>query len=262
MSDLLLDNEQARKLIKTLGLPLPVPERLRRAKGPYEERPLEGKVVLVGGHSALRDTLASSLAKMGAESVVFGDEDDAKPFRRAGEAWGRPVRVVPPGEAPEDVKVDAIVYDATGVRGPDDLKGLYEFFMPYMRRLKKGGRCVVIGRPAALAGTHSEAAAAAGLEGFTRSLGKEVGEGGSTANSVFVEKGAEGRLDATLRFLLLRDLPAVQHQQRREGQRGPHHAAPRGQDRAAHRRRARHRRVHGAHHGGRGRPRGVPRPAA
>ena len=46
MSDLLLDNEQARKLIKTLGLPLPVPERLRRAKGPYEERPLEGKVVL------------------------------------------------------------------------------------------------------------------------------------------------------------------------------------------------------------------------
>jgi 3-oxoacyl-[acyl-carrier protein] reductase len=202
MSDLLLDNEQARKLIKTLGLPLPVPERLRRAKGPYEERPLEGKVVLVGGHAALRDTLASSLAKMGAESVVFGDEDDAKPFRRAGEAWGRPVRVVPPGEAPEDVKVDAIVYDATGVRGPDDLKGLYEFFMPYMRRLKKGGRCVVIGRPAALAGTHSEAAAAAGLEGFTRSLGKEVGEGGSTANSVFVEKGAEGRLDATLRFLL------------------------------------------------------------
>ena len=61
-----------------------MPERLRRAKGPYEERPLEGKVVLVGGHAALRDTLASSLAKMGAESVVCGDEDDAKPFRRAG----------------------------------------------------------------------------------------------------------------------------------------------------------------------------------
>ncbi|MCA9536139.1 MAG: 3-oxoacyl-ACP reductase [Myxococcales bacterium] len=202
MSDLLLDNEQARKLIKTLGLPLPVPERLRRAKGPYEERPLEGKVVLVGGHSALRDTLAASLAKMGAEPVVVGDEDDAKPFRRAGEAWGRPVRVVAPGEAPEDVRVDAMVYDGTGVRGPDELKGLYEFFTPYMRKLNKGGRCVVIGRPAALAGTHAESAAAAGLEGFTRSLGKEVGANGSTANSVFVEKGAEGRLDATLRFLL------------------------------------------------------------
>src|SRR5690606_33113116 len=79
---------------------------------------------------------------------------------------------------------------------------LYEFFTPYMRRLNKGGRCVVIGRPAASAGTHSEAAAAAGLEGFTRSLAKEVGANGSTANSVFVEKGAEGRLDAALRFLL------------------------------------------------------------
>ena len=45
MTDLLLENENARKLVKTLGLPIPVPARLARAKGPYEERPLDDKKV-------------------------------------------------------------------------------------------------------------------------------------------------------------------------------------------------------------------------
>lgn len=201
MSDILLDNEQARKLIKTLGLPLPVPERLIRARGPYEERPLDGARVLVGGHAELHETLATSLAQMGAEPVVVGDEDEAKPYAHAGEAWGRPVTVVAPGEAPEGQKVDVMVFDGTGISGPDDLKAVYEFFHPWMRRLTKGGRLVVIGRPPSEASTHAEAAASAGLEGFTRSLAKEVGGKGATANSVFVSKGAEGRLDATLRFL-------------------------------------------------------------
>ncbi len=40
------------------------------------------------------------------------------------------------------------------------------------------------------------------LEGFTRSLAKEIGGRGSTAQLVYVEPGAEDQLDSTLRFLL------------------------------------------------------------
>ncbi|MBW2587024.1 MAG: short chain dehydrogenase, partial [Deltaproteobacteria bacterium] len=58
MTDLLLENQNARKLIKTLGLPIPVPEKLARATGPYEERPLDDKKVLVCGAGGLQTVLA------------------------------------------------------------------------------------------------------------------------------------------------------------------------------------------------------------
>ena len=44
MSDLLLQlsgNPNARKVIKSLGLPIPMPQKLRRAKGAWAERPLD-----------------------------------------------------------------------------------------------------------------------------------------------------------------------------------------------------------------------------
>ncbi|MGZ3423458.1 MAG: 3-oxoacyl-ACP reductase, partial [Polyangiales bacterium] len=47
-----------------------------------------------------------------------------------------------------------------------------------------------------------EAAAQGALEGFVRSVAKEIGRNGSTANLVVVERGAEDRLAAVLRFAL------------------------------------------------------------
>lgn len=203
MTDLLLDNEQARKIIKTLGLPIPVPERLVRAKGPYEERPLENKRVLVGGRGALQEVLAQTLTKAGANPWVIGETDSVlQPYLGPGEAWARPPTRVAPGDAPEGERIDAIVFDGTELQSPDDLKELYDVLHPWVRRLNRCGRVVVIGRPAEDAKKPARAATRAGLEGFTRSIAKEIGGGGSTANSVFVEVGAEARLESVLRFLL------------------------------------------------------------
>ncbi|MGB5810314.1 MAG: 3-oxoacyl-ACP reductase [Polyangiales bacterium] len=203
MTDLLLDNEQARRLIKTLGLPIPVPERLARAKGPYEERPLENQRVLVGGRGALQSELAQILTKAGANPLVVGDSDAAlAPWAAPGEAWARPATRVEPGDAPEGERIDAIVFDGTKLGSPSALRELYDVFHPWIRRLNRSGRIVIVGRPATDTKKPAHAAARAGLEGFTRSVAKEVGANGSTANSVFVEQGAEGRLDALLRFLL------------------------------------------------------------
>ena len=203
MTDLLLENENARKLVKTLGLPIPVPERLARAKGPYEERPLDDKQVLVCGVGGLQVTLAQILTRAGAYPLIIGTSDAAlEPFVGPGEAWARAPRRVDPGEAPEGQRIDAIVFDGTGLETPDDLHQLYAFMGPWIRRLNRSGRVVVLGRPAGDAKKPVRAATRAGLEGFTRSLAKEIGANGSTANSVFVQEGADERLDSVLRFLL------------------------------------------------------------
>ena len=203
MTDLLLENENARKLVKTLGLPIPVPEKLARSKGPYEERPLDDKMVLVCGVGGLQATLAQILTKAGAYPLVVGTSDAVlEPFVGPGEAWARAPRRVEPGQAPEGERVDAIVFDGTGLETPDDLHQLYVFMSPWIRRLNRSGRVVVIGRPAGDAKKPVRAATRAGLEGFTRSLAKEIGANGSTANSVFVQEGADERLDPVLRFLL------------------------------------------------------------
>ena len=203
MSDFLLDNEQARKLIKGLSLPLPLPERLARARGPYQERPADDKDVIVAGQGDLSKHLAESLVRAGANPIVIGDSDEVlEPYKEPGEAWGRRADRVAPGQAPEGQKIDAIVFDGTGLESAEDLGALYEAFHPWISRIKRCGRVVVIGRPASEAKNHSQAAARAGLEGFARSVAKEIGNKGSTANSVFVQQGAEDRLDGVIRFLL------------------------------------------------------------
>ena len=125
MTDLLLENENARKLIKTLGLPLPVPEKLARARGPYDERPLDDKKVLVCGVGGIQAVLARILTKAGANPWVVGASDAAlEPFVGPGEAWARAPRLVQPGAAPEGERIDAIVFDGTALDTPEDLRQL------------------------------------------------------------------------------------------------------------------------------------------
>jgi 3-oxoacyl-[acyl-carrier protein] reductase len=203
MSDFLLENDAARKLITTLGLPVPVPTRLRRAQGPWDERPLHDDDIVVGGKpdGTLTATLATTLTKAGA-SPLLAHESLRAPFQAPGEAYGRPARLVDPGALPDGMKVRGLVYDATGIADPGDLHALYEFFHPLVARLSNSGRAVVIGRPPGSFESVQAAAAHAALEGFVRSLAKEVGRRGSTAQLLWVDKGAESRTEGPLRFLL------------------------------------------------------------
>ena len=210
MSDFLLElsaNPQARRMVKSLGLPLPMPEPLRRATGPWEARPLDDeKVVVVGqgqqGGGVLGEALGAALARAGAEALVVGEEADLAPYLGPSEAWARPATRVAPGEAPQGVKVAALVFDATGIETPAGLRALYDGFHPWIGALKKTGRVVVIGRPPEDTKDPAAAAVRAGLDGFTRSVAKELGRKGSTANVVYVAEGAEDRLAPVLHWLL------------------------------------------------------------
>jgi 3-oxoacyl-[acyl-carrier protein] reductase len=99
-----------------------------------------------------------------------------------------------------DSPVGALVFDASGISDSTELVELQRFFHPNVRRVERSGRVVVLGTPPT--GLPPRAATAQrALEGFTRSLGKEIGRG-IAVQLVYVAEGAEDQLDSTLRFLL------------------------------------------------------------
>ncbi|HEY5815849.1 MAG TPA: 3-oxoacyl-ACP reductase [Solirubrobacterales bacterium] len=105
-----------------------------------------------------------------------------------------------PRPAKTDSPVQALVFDATGISDSTELVELQRFFHPNVRRVEGSGRVVVLGTPPT--GLPPRAAAAQrALEGFTRSLGKEIGRG-IAVQLVYVAEGAEEEIDSTLRFLL------------------------------------------------------------
>ncbi|MBF4765942.1 3-oxoacyl-ACP reductase [Nocardioides islandensis] len=157
-----------RFLAKNLGLPAPVP-LLRYAAGD----PLVTGTVLTGGTGRLAESLPGLLDRLD----VFGSR-----------------------AADPESRYRGLVFDATGLTDSSQLGALRDFFGPLMRSLEACPRLVVIGTPPETVGGPERVAQRA-LEGFTRSLGKEVGRGG-TVQLVYVAQGAEGALLSTLAFLL------------------------------------------------------------
>ncbi|MFB7084868.1 3-oxoacyl-ACP reductase [Streptomyces sp. NPDC056296] len=92
----------------------------------------------------------------------------------------------------------AVVLDATGVRDVDSLAEVHAALHPVVRSVTASGRVIVLGAPLDPA-DHHQAAAQQALEGFTRSLGKEIGRG-RTVN--LVRLGDADAAESTLRFLL------------------------------------------------------------
>lgn len=208
MTDVLLSLAQspvARRLVGSAKLPIPLPEALARPDGALPERFLEGaQIALAGGE--LLGLIGRTLVRAGATPYV-PDLELAEAFREAAQAYGRAPQLLlssEPSEQPgaERLHLHGMVFDATGLRSPDALKSLYAFFHVHVRSLAKSGRVVVLGRPPEQANSVAEAATQAALEGFTRSLAKEVGGRGTTANLLIVEHGADERALSPLRFLL------------------------------------------------------------
>jgi 3-oxoacyl-[acyl-carrier protein] reductase len=155
-------------LVKNLGLPAPM--KLERY---VDGAPLVDGTVLVGGRGRLAESLPGLLDTLGiASTEAAGDGDRFK----------------------------GLVFDATGLTTSADLVALRDFFTPVLRSLESCPRVVVLGTPPELV-EGAERVAQRALEGFTRSLGKEIGRGG-TVQLVYVAEGAEGAATSTLGFLL------------------------------------------------------------
>jgi 3-oxoacyl-[acyl-carrier protein] reductase len=100
----------------------------------------------------------------------------------------------------EEGKHGALVFDATGITDPKQLREIHKFFHPVIRKVVPSGRVVVLGTPPELVEGRERIAQRA-LEGFVRSVGKEL-KRGATAQLVYVAEGSEDATESTLRFLL------------------------------------------------------------
>ncbi|APR85318.1 3-oxoacyl-[acyl-carrier protein] reductase [Minicystis rosea] len=197
MTDLLL-HPAARRILGALPLPIPLPQPLRRDASPWTERPLAEKITILGaaGSAEGLGAIAAGILPAGAAPYLAMPDALRTAFRDP-----QSERAIPSLDALGDARPAALVFDATGLADPASLRALYDFFHPLVKRLDRGGRVVVIAR--AEDGASPEAAAVgAALEGFVRSLAKEIGRLGATANLVRVARGAEDRLGPVLRFLL------------------------------------------------------------
>jgi 3-oxoacyl-[acyl-carrier protein] reductase len=166
-------------LAKRVGLPQPVTLDRYSAGDPL----VRGRVLL-GGAGRVAEAAARVLAAAGVDAATALDD----PVRAHAAAAGLDAAVFNP-DAPADQRFKALIFDATGITSSAELVELQRFFYPTVRRVLPSGRVIVIG-----GGRRA-------LEGFTRSLGKEIGRG-ATVNLVHVEAGAEDQIGPTLRFFL------------------------------------------------------------
>ncbi|MCF3940982.1 3-oxoacyl-ACP reductase [Gordonia tangerina] len=162
-------------LAKQAGLP--VPPTLRRYKP--SEPPLPGPVLL-GGSGRLVEPLREMLSAPDYTLIQNATSG------RSADKYG------------------ALVFDATGITSPSELRQLFEFFGPQMRSLAPSARLLVLGTTPELVSDPNEHVAQRALEGFTRSVGKEL-QKGATVQLVYVSPDAKTGLtglESTVRFVL------------------------------------------------------------
>ncbi len=183
MSDRYIDfanSSIGHRLVGALGLPSPV--RLERWQA-GRLRPIEGALLIGGGPLAEN---VSAFANRLTDAIYSYATDPS-----LATAWI-------PGHGP---KLKAVVFDATHLVQTDQLKQLREFFQPLMKNLDHCAHLVILGREPQTLSDPFAASAQRAIEGFSRSLAKELRSGG-TLQLIHVGEGAEDQLEGPLRFFL------------------------------------------------------------
>ena len=190
----LINTPIGKQIAKQVGLPAPVVlDRFDPAK------PVIDGPVLLGAApgTQLAKAIAGVLAHIGAETSTPLQEE----LRAFAAAADLDAKIFNPETATSEQTFKALVFDASGIQSSEQLVALWEFFHPTIRRVRASGRIIVVGLTPELQDDPRVRIAQRGLEGFTRSAGKEVKRGAS-ANLIYVNPGAENQLESTLRFLL------------------------------------------------------------
>jgi 3-oxoacyl-[acyl-carrier protein] reductase len=183
------------------ALGLPVPPMLKRAKAGYAEKALVNANALVGASAfgPVATSVVKALNAMGASIKVSADLAGLDGIKQAAAKAKVDVSI---SQADNGVPENVYVLDVTAAANVADLRLLYDFFNPRLRKVPSNSRIVVIGRPRGDCKDALAETAQSSLPGFIRSLAKESGKNGTTANLLQVKTGAENGIEGALRFFL------------------------------------------------------------
>jgi 3-oxoacyl-[acyl-carrier protein] reductase len=174
------NSDLGRRLVGAIGLPKPA--RLERWQA-GRLRPIEGTLLISAGPLADEVRL---LAQRLTDSLY---------------SFGSDVPGATQWVAEQGPKLKAVVFDASTLVTTGQLKQLREFFQPILRSLDKSAHIVILSRAPATLDDPVAASTQQAIEGFSRSLGKEMRNGG-TVQLLQVDDGAQGQLEGALRFFL------------------------------------------------------------
>ena len=175
-----VNSDLGRKLVGAVGLPAPA--RLERWQA-GRLRPVEGALLLSTGPlaervSAFAPRLTDVLLSVGGE--ITGAH---------------------PWNAEQSAKIKAVVFDASTLLLTAHLSQLRDFFQPILRHLDNSAHIVILARAPDAQADPLAASTQQAIEGFSRSLAKEMRNGG-TVQLLQIEDGAEEQLEGALRFFL------------------------------------------------------------
>ncbi|WP_426117693.1 3-oxoacyl-ACP reductase [Pseudomonas sp. DSP3-2-2] len=174
------NSDIGRRLVGAIGLPKPV--RLERWQA-GRLRPVEGTLLISAG--PLADHVRLFAQRLTDSLYSFGSEIPGATN------W----------VADQGPKLKAVVFDASTFTQADHLKQLREFFQPLLRSLDSSAHVVILGHAPASLKDPVAAATQQAVEGFSRSLAKEMRNGG-TVQLLHVDSGAEEQLEGAFRFFL------------------------------------------------------------
>jgi 3-oxoacyl-[acyl-carrier protein] reductase len=175
-----VNSDIGRRLVGAVGLPAPA--RLERWQA-GRLRPVEGALLLSGG--PLAERVSGFAPRM--TDLLF--------------SFGSDVSGAHPWTGEQGSKIKAVVFDATALLQTDQLGQLREFFQPVLRHLAPSAHIVILARVPDSLSDPLAASTQQAIEGFSRSLAKEMRNGG-TVQLLQVEDGAEDQLEGALRFFL------------------------------------------------------------
>lgn len=158
------------KLVKLLGLPSPVP--LARNLSAYSAHPLSERRIAIFGRGYAHFAIEQALLQGGAKTAV--------------------------NEGP----LNGIVFDASGLNKSTDLNQIYQLLQGNLKRLLPNGRLLIVAQNPQHCEGIEAAAIARGLEGFIKSIGKEIGKRGATANLVYVQQNLLSTLQWPILFFM------------------------------------------------------------
>jgi len=109
-------------------------------------------------------------------------------------------QILSPIDSAATADLNGLVFDASGIVNSEQLEALYYVLSPKIHQLARNAKVVIVGlEPKSLIDI-KHATAQRALLGFVKSLAKELGRKGSTANLIYATQGCGNELAAPLSF--------------------------------------------------------------